>query len=88
VFYICFYHLFYNCITHSTLMTLGLSMIVYCIVFSLNFVLSCVCQLVLKNYDDYDDDALLTPQDQETTSYHQRATGSSPGSSGKWLLTD
>jgi len=27
-----------------------------CIVFSLAFVLSCVCQLVLKNYDDDDDD--------------------------------
>jgi len=27
-----------------------------CIVFSLAFVLSCVCQLLLKNYDDDDDD--------------------------------
>jgi len=31
-----------------------------CIVFSLAFVLSCVCQLVLKNYDDDDDDKAST----------------------------
>ena len=30
--------------------------LIHLIVFSLDFVLSCVCQLVLKNYDDDDDD--------------------------------
>jgi len=50
---------FYNCIYYTSYSNNCRPIYdCICIVFSLAFVLSCVCQLVLKNYDDDDDDEM------------------------------
>ena len=56
MFYICFYHLFITAYYTSCSKDSRPIYDCICIVFSLAFVRSCVCQLVLKNYDDDDDD--------------------------------